>query len=60
MGKLQGADSMAAQIAEAHGKRKPRLFPDRFSAFASILYRIWPSLYLRLMTRRFAVELEQQ
>ena len=38
------------------GKR--RLFPDRFTWFASLLWRLAPDLYHRLMRRRFAVELE--
>lgn len=58
-GQMRSADWMAEKIVKAHQKRRARLFPDRLSSFGSILWRLWPSMYLRLMTRRFASELEQ-
>lgn len=58
-GPLRSADWMAEKIVVAQRDRRPRLFPDRLSAFGSILWRLWPGLYLKLMTRRFAAELNQ-
>ena len=58
-GTMRSADWMAGKILAAQEARRKRLFPDALSAFGSILWRLWPDLYLRLMTRRFAAELEQ-
>ncbi len=49
---------MAAAIVRAAEQRRRRLFPDRGSQLASVLWRIAPDLYLRLMARRFAGELD--
>ncbi|AWL12178.1 Aklaviketone reductase DauE [Saliniradius amylolyticus] len=57
VGKMRTGDWMAEKIEKAIKNNKQRLFPDHFTAFAAILYRLWPSLYLRLMTRKFASEL---
>jgi hypothetical protein len=35
------------------------LFPDRFTWFASLLWRLLPDLYQRMMQRKFASELNQ-
>jgi NAD(P)-dependent dehydrogenase (short-subunit alcohol dehydrogenase family) len=58
-GPLRSARWMAQAIVDAERKRKSRLFPDRLSSFGSILWRLWPDLYLKLMSRRFASELNQ-
>lgn len=59
VGRIDSADALAADIVMALEKRKARLFPNRFTLFASILWRIAPSLFQRLTLKRFAVELEQ-
>ncbi|MFG1496741.1 SDR family NAD(P)-dependent oxidoreductase [Saccharospirillum sp. HFRX-1] len=57
VGKIRDAGWMAERIITNHRKRKRRCFPDRFSAMAAWLYRLWPDLYLRLMRQRLAEEL---
>lgn len=59
VGKMRTGDWMAEKIEGAIKADKARLFPDRFTAFAAILYRLWPGLYLRLMSRKFSSELER-
>lgn len=59
VGQVRSADWMAAQIVRAAEHRKPWLFPDRLSWFGSVLWRVWPSRYLAMMRKRFAVELQQ-
>lgn len=56
-GGMRTAEWMAERVYQAHCRHQPRLFPDRFTALSSILWRVWPSLYYRLMVRRFASEL---
>lgn len=56
-GNVRSADWMAQRIVTAADKRKRWLFGDGLSLFASVLWRLWPSLYLRLIRRRFASEL---
>jgi NAD(P)-dependent dehydrogenase (short-subunit alcohol dehydrogenase family) len=58
-GAMRSADWMANEIVIACAQRRPWLFPDRLSWFGSCLWRLWPSLYLRLMRKRFASELLQ-
>jgi len=58
VGKVRSADWMAGRIFAALERGEKRLFPDRFTVFASLLWRLAPNLYHRLMRRRFAVELE--
>lgn len=58
VGKVRSADWMAERILEALARGEKRLFPDRFTVFASLLWRLAPNTYHRLMRRRFAVELE--
>ncbi|PTY38605.1 hypothetical protein BGP77_10495 [Saccharospirillum sp. MSK14-1] len=60
IGTVRSADWMAERIIRAHRKRQRRYFPDRFSAWAAALYRLWPDLYLRLMQRRLASEFVEQ
>jgi len=56
IGRVRGADWMAEQILQAQEKRQERLFPDRGSWLASLLWRVAPALYYRQMSRRFATE----
>ncbi len=57
IGQVRSADWMAGQILLALSKRRERLFPDRGSRLASLLWRLWPAFYYRQMSRRFAGEL---
>ena len=57
IGKIRGADWMAARILKAHENGCERLFPDRGSWLASLLWRIAPSLYYSKMSERFAGEM---
>ncbi len=50
---------MAARIVRALERRRRRLYSDGLSVFARTLWQLAPDVYLRLMTRKFAVELEQ-
>ena len=50
---------MAELVFDAYAKKKKRLFPDRFTWFASLLWRLLPDLYQRMMQRKFASELNQ-
>lgn len=56
-GQVRSADWMAERIIAALDQRRERVFPDRLSAFAALLYRVWPTLFHRLIRRRFAAEL---
>ncbi|ARU88788.1 SDR family NAD(P)-dependent oxidoreductase [Pseudomonas sp. M30-35] len=57
IGQIRGADWMAEQILLAVEQRRERLFPDRGSWFASLLWRIAPAFYYRKMSQRFADEM---
>lgn len=59
VGRMQSPEQLAAQVFRALDRKKKRLFPDRFTWFASVLWRLAPDLYQRMMMRKFAVELEQ-
>ena len=58
-GNIRSAAWMADRIQKAATQRKPWLFPDPLSAFASILWRVWPSLYMRLVRNKFSAELQR-
>lgn len=58
VGATRDAGWMAERILAAHAGRKPWLFGDRISWFGSVLWRLWPSRYLTIVRRRFAVEIE--
>ena len=58
-GSVRSAAWMADRIHAAALLRKNWLFPDRLSAFASILWRVWPALYMKLIRRKFASELQR-
>lgn len=54
VGSMASADDIAQLIAKALVSRKPWLLPDRISRFGSLLWRIAPLLYLRVVRRKFA------
>lgn len=58
VGKIRSAQWMADNIVRAIHNERERLFPDRFTSLSSIFYRLQPSLFLTLMSRKFAHELE--
>ncbi len=60
VGRIRGADELAGQILRALENRRAVLFPDRFTWFASLLWRLAPGLFHKLVRRRFRVELEQR
>ncbi len=60
VGRIDSAGALARDIVCALDKRKPRLFPNRFTLFASILWRVAPGLFQHMAGKRFAVELEQR
>ncbi|MBB3047589.1 short-subunit dehydrogenase [Litorivivens lipolytica] len=60
VGRIDDAGELARNIVKALDQRKPRLFPNRFTLFASILWRIAPGFFQRMTRKRFAVELEQR
>lgn len=57
IGQVRSADWMAAQILQAQMQGRERLFPDRGSWLASLLWRIAPVFYYRKMSARFAAEM---
>ena len=59
VGRMQSPEQLAEKVFASYHRKQKRLFPDRFTWFASVLWRIAPDLYQRLMMRKFAVELEQ-
>jgi short-subunit dehydrogenase len=58
MGNIHSAKWMVNKIVKAIGNNKQRLFPEPLTLLSSLLYRLWPSLFIRLMRRKFASELE--
>lgn len=59
VGNIRSAEWMASGILQAMERRRKWLFPDGLPAFASVLWRVFPSLYIRLIRRRFASELQR-
>ncbi len=59
VGDMRSPEWMAELVFDAYAKKKKRLFPDRFTWFASLLWRLLPDLYQRMMQRKFASELNQ-
>lgn len=57
VGKVRGADWMAREILKSANAKRERLFPDRGSWLASLLWRLAPGVYYRQMSQRFAGEL---
>ena len=60
VGRVGSADTLALDIVRALEQRRATLFPDKFTWAASLLWRIAPGFFHRLMRRRFRVELEQR
>jgi len=58
VGATGNAEDVAKQIFNAHQKNKERLFPDKFTWFASVLYKLVPSLFLKMMTNKFSKEMD--
>lgn len=58
IGGLGSAEDVADGIVKAHLAGKERLFPNRFTWFASVLYKLLPAMFLRGMTKKFASELD--
>lgn len=59
VGAPKSADWMAKRILTALKQKRDRIHSDRNAVLASLLWRLLPNLYLRLMMKKFAVELEQ-
>lgn len=57
VGRALPVDDLAAMIVEAEAARVRWLFPDRLAYAASLLWRVAPGTFHRLMARRFAAEL---
>lgn len=57
IGQIRGADWMAEQILRAAEQHRERLFPDRGSWLASLLWRVAPAFYYKKMSQRFADEM---
>lgn len=60
VGRVDSAGALARDILKALDQKKARLFPNRFTWFASVLWRLAPDLFQRQARKRFAVELEQR
>jgi NAD(P)-dependent dehydrogenase (short-subunit alcohol dehydrogenase family) len=57
VGGLSSADDMARRIDQSLNRRKRWLLPEPVSRFGSLLWRIAPGLYLRVVRRKFAGDL---
>ncbi|BFM10967.1 SDR family oxidoreductase [Simiduia litorea] len=60
IGNMRSPDWMASQIVQAMEKNVERLFPDKFTWFASLLYKLAPRFFLKHMSQKFASELHQK
>ena len=58
VGSIRTADWMAERIIAAARRRDRRLFPDRLTWFSSLLWRLAPDVYQRLMVRKLGSELD--
>jgi short-subunit dehydrogenase len=58
VGKMRSSEWMAGLIVDAIRQDKQRLFPDIFTYLSSLVYRLFPRLYLRLMRNKFSSELD--
>lgn len=58
VGALGNAEDVAQAIVKAHKQGKKRLFPDKFTWAASVLYKLWPDMFLKSMSKKFASELD--
>lgn len=59
VGKMGTAEDIADAIVQAHKKGVHRVFPDKFTWLASVLYKLLPDVFLRSMSKKFANELKQ-
>lgn len=57
IGRITSAQAMAERIDAAWTARRKWLFPDGTAKLGSLLWRIAPATYLRLVSRKFAGEL---
>lgn len=58
VGGLGSPESVADSIIAAHKKGKERLFPNKFTWVASVLYKLLPNVFLTSMTKKFSSELD--
>ncbi len=58
VGKMRSSEWMAKLILKAIEQQKTRIFSDKFTYISSLLYRLFPSVYLHLMRNKFASELQ--
>lgn len=56
-GRIRSAEAEAARILTALAARRPTVGADLWPSIGALLWRLWPSLYRRLIARRFADEL---
>ncbi len=57
VGAMTDADTMARQIDQALQRRRRWLLPEPVSRLGSVLWRLTPGVYLRLVRRKFAGDL---
>ncbi|QYJ03448.1 SDR family oxidoreductase [Nocardioides panacisoli] len=57
LGRLRSAEDTAALVDEALRSGRERVFPDRATWVASLLWRLAPAVYQRQVRRRFAADL---
>ncbi|QKK03006.1 MAG: SDR family oxidoreductase [Pseudomonadota bacterium] len=57
IGRQRSAEWMAARVARAAAKRQRWLFPNRLAWIGSLVWRVTPGLYLKLIRRKFEGEL---
>lgn len=60
IGRIGSAEHLASQIFLALNNKRERLFPDKMTFIASLLYKIAPKLFLRAMSKKFSSELNLQ
>ncbi|MDN3639099.1 SDR family oxidoreductase [Simiduia curdlanivorans] len=60
IGNMRSPDWMAGKIIDAMDKNLERLFPDKFTWFASLLYKLAPGFFLKRMSQKFASELNHK
>ena len=60
IGNMRSPDWMAEKIVQAMETHRERLFPDKFTLFASIIYKLAPAFFLKRMSQKFASELNHK
>ncbi len=60
IGGISEATPLAVNIVRALYQRQLRLYPHRGIWLASLIWRVFPDVFQRLMRRKFAVELQQK